>query len=635
MKVENNEKNISKENQNRHKVMRDPRAFRKDSNVALAVTNIKLALEGSFSLRKYKERGPIQIVCVKNPHTEEVEERIRDGHNRTMAAILAIESKELPEDTQLEFLNVTEDVAREKFGQNRDYLTDEEYYIVLGEETKRKEELAWRRMAGHLFTDWRRWVGDDVANDFSALAALYTLRKEEYRMRTFQEIIVHNAIERSSTPVTTGVEDEKSETTAKIKTGLKTMASRILRTGLSYDEVALAGFELVTSAYEDIGDEIKESEIQGLLLLPEIGSKSISSSRYTEVVQLLSSAFRRITKDESDTNTKATEDKNRREVLTIMDLISSSKIGIKEMRSILDDADGRSITEKYRELIWNIGIKTISDVTKDRTKIKTDKSDSEGINAVTTVTALETLLASLSNLGEEKLELNTRLKMLGALSQIQDILIDQEELEEVERKIIKTARAFKKMLIIFEEDELGSNARTALENVVIELQRLGVTYSTVEGVNELDSELDVLPTVAKISRQARKQREERKHVPDYVIKYPFEIFNAKWKDYKACRDDPNEVNVTGLAQFPARTLCHSCPVMHECLAADLHKGIKSLQRVGNTENEPPLEKVVVYVRGGMLAEERVSLLYSNPLKANKIITDVNVARMYQTSRLKL
>lgn len=322
----------------------DPLYFIKDPNLALATTNLGKALDGPFSLKLYQKRGPIEIVDVLNPLTEEIEHRIRNGHNRTAAAIDAKRKGELPPDAKLEFLNTTGDVKQRRFPghEERNYLTDEEYYILLGDEAKTKEELAFRRMASHLFTDWRRWVGDNVAQEFPALAALHILSRDVYSMQSQNEVYVRNAIDLSKTGIMGGEDEEKRE---KLKEGLKAMATRVIASGLSYRAVRFAGFELVTAGYEDIGEETRRHEILGLLALQDISGKVADEEQRAELGRRLIATFEGIKKPGAKGTDIRTED-----VRAIINALTAQNFDYADLFSFFDPVRREKLKVRYNKI---------------------------------------------------------------------------------------------------------------------------------------------------------------------------------------------------------------------------------------------------------------------------------------------
>lgn len=389
-------------------VKHDPRFFKQDAGIALATTNLSAALDGGvFDLGRYRIEGRCSVLRVKNPLTEEIEERLRDGHHRTASAIIEIESGRLAP-TEIEYADVTQYTLRKRFSKLKsEYLTDKEYYEVLGEETKNKKELTFRRMAAHLFTDWRRWAGDDMAREFPALAALHTLGNKDYGIRTLNEAYVHGAIDSSGREIMVDEDDEKRE---KLKSGLKAMATRVIASGLGYTEVRFAGFELVTRGYEDIGEDIRREQISGLLVLPEIASKLANEEQRAELTSRFITTLEGIKKPKGKIADTRLED-----VAGIITAITSQDFGYDDFLDFFNSDSGEDVKTRFNRIkdrkdtvrfrsaqqIGNKGRKEEQKAgrkTEGRTSRKTVVHDEQGSSTVSS----EKVIATLRGLVEEQ-----------------------------------------------------------------------------------------------------------------------------------------------------------------------------------------------------------------------------------------
>ncbi len=544
----------------------------------------------------------------------------------------------LPLITTLEILKEIKGVGKISMDQNDYYRKDQERKTFLdyyNNKPASEKEYLLRHTAARIFSDWRTWVGDDIANDFPALTALYTLRKYAELINAGKEVTLHKTIGNGRLKIPIISEDD-SKKTKKLKNGLIKLVNRILATGLDYDEIVFAGFELITAAYEDIREEVKTAEIKGILALPEVDCKFVPKSRDAYLYEtqresmgsLLLSAYRSITKpDEKDV--KKENNKKRRDVKSIIGTLSNPELGFEDSMFILDTSNRGSIYERYRKIIDGIHIRKMSE-----TKRGNRPSPEQGI-----IKAAHTLEQALTLFGEEGLSSEAQTVVAGVIERAQGKIGEPAEGETLEQKIIATAQDLEEALRDLDEDKSVAVIKPALESAIRQAQQLGIFVDITSTVGEITrrDDWDILPILAAISHQASLHKAQGGSVPGNIIKEPYQIFNANWEQYRACRNDLDAVNVDGLINQRRAILkfCRGCLVRMECETADFEIGITALENVrSRRERAARLEEVIQGVRGGMSSDERKHFLYERPDLVKLIVKGVKEARVYQTPHLE-
>jgi len=610
----------------------DPRSLMR-GNVAYKIIDPTRTMVGGIFLPEYYEKARSEVLRVQNPLTGQVEPRTKDGHHRIASGAVYM-------DTHPDYVFLAHDVTditlRENYqGRQEDYLTEQQYYAEIGEATKAHGEIEFRRMAGHILSDWRGWVGDDVAERFPALAALHTLGRDMYQVRTLNEVVIHQAIDASEMAIM-GNEDGVSKT--KLKEGLKAMASRILVTGLGYDELAFAGFQLVTSAYEDIGEEERAHEIQGLLSLRDVDNRLASrvqtpdmhEQQKSRLSTLLTNAFQSITEPgENETDHRGEE------IRAIVSSLANTDISYRDLTFILDTSQAGSINDRFKQIKVSEQLKAKGErgSSADVTKIRA-RSGEKDANQVVLVTADE-LGKALMRFSNDPTKLSD-----AARSAVSRVIRQAQRLGVIEGDIRARPQGENgRPVTAVSQDAIRDSSQSASAPE-------GYVWIPSRGQYMRKELAQIIPILQSIAGSAKKIRVDGGYVPEYITEYPYEVFTRDWQQYANCKDDPDAMDVEGAEQNNAVVTCKGCPVRRSCLADELNHGIEVLENpfagdaettdierpdvVEAADTDSAIEMSQVYVRGGMVARDRRALLRQAPDEARKIIKDVKDATSFQT-----
>lgn len=253
-------------------------------------------------------------------------------------------------------------------------LTMEQYLRAVVPPTVEHSEIADDRIAAHLIRAWEGIVGKEIAEQFSAIAALSFLANDNISIAT--DALLKKTLEAQPTIIGKITGDDRK----RVKEALISVASIVRQAKRSRRDIAQAGYFLVATGSPVIGGQ-KESQrqIYGLLHHPVVEGKIVRASQpglaaeqvRVELGRLMATAFTRFADDRAMLAEliKASEDP----VLSLnqlMDVLSSSdprqnytnlvqdtnRIKLKDeyLRSVKRD----EVTPTERRLIENLGHKT-------------------------------------------------------------------------------------------------------------------------------------------------------------------------------------------------------------------------------------------------------------------------------------
>lgn len=159
-------------------------------------------------------------------------------------------------------------VPPQKKTEGRDYLEVDEWLRAVVPPTVEHSRIAPDRIAAHLINGWGNMVGPEVANKFSALAAISLLDSPNVPIAT------DNMLDRFLRSQTQLIPEENDEERRIAQKGLMEMASIIRQTKLLRRRIAESAFVLVSAGSEVIGGESQSlRQVYGLLNTVEANGK--------------------------------------------------------------------------------------------------------------------------------------------------------------------------------------------------------------------------------------------------------------------------------------------------------------------------------------------------------------------------
>lgn len=247
-----------------------PSQFVTDRNFAFSVLDDKALTNGRFIRSLY---NPVDLLRVRDA-AGNVTRRLRDGHNRMYGAYLV-------ETGQVEFTNeieraesnieglegrdITDLIIASKYSDQpgKKELTVAEYLDEVVDFAK--NDMKEMRMAAHMISEWETQVGSEIADRFTALAAIGMLG-----FSPLGDLRPTKLEERLRSSNTTFVVGETLEARETIIEGLVQFAGVSRDKSLPYADVAHAAFDL---AAKELSDEALQKQVGGLLALPAIEEK--------------------------------------------------------------------------------------------------------------------------------------------------------------------------------------------------------------------------------------------------------------------------------------------------------------------------------------------------------------------------
>lgn len=240
---------------------------------------------------------PPQVVRVRTytPAGEVIRTFVVDGMTRTKYAS-DHQAESAPDDPNFKFnLIPVRDVTRsllqnpevvlaeerEEEGQGVEAITMLQYLRAVIPPTIEHSEIASDRIAAHLINGWENMVGADVANRFSATAALKVLTNDKIYRATERDLQKELSNQRAL------FAGESIGQRARVQQALLEMASIIRQTKRFPQEIARAAFFLVGTTSPVIGEEAgTRREIYGLLHLPAVEEKLATFEQIGEREQM-------------------------------------------------------------------------------------------------------------------------------------------------------------------------------------------------------------------------------------------------------------------------------------------------------------------------------------------------------------
>lgn len=254
----------------------NPSDLMKDNPAALIVnqTMYKRIAAGEFSPVRCGKPQAARVKTYSAEHGEVIRLFVTDGLTRTKYVndhyLDEIQHKHPGWKFRVE--DMTEEILKDitiVFPQERQAdqqaLTMLQYLRAIVEPTKIHAEIAPDRIAAHLINGWEVMVGKELAEKFSATAALSFLAETTVAERMLRDHL------RKQTQLVVGIDEEADK---KLRQSLLDVAAVIREAGLDSGVTAKSAFLLVGVHSPVIGGERKaREEIYGVLYSPEVDSK--------------------------------------------------------------------------------------------------------------------------------------------------------------------------------------------------------------------------------------------------------------------------------------------------------------------------------------------------------------------------
>lgn len=256
----------------------DPAELMRDNPAALIVnqTMYQRISAGGFNPRRCGQPQVARVKTYSPEHGEVIRLFIIDGLTRTKYVNdhLGEIQRENPEwkfqveDFTEELIKDTTIVFPHERQAGQQELTMVQYLRAIVEPTKVHAQIAPNRIAAHLINGWKVMVGQELAEKFSATAALSFLTET-----TINENMLRSELRDRKLVV--GIDDEAGE---RLCQALVDMASVIRGAGLDQREVTKSAFLLLSTLSPVIGGERRtREEIYGLLYSPEVERKLLQA----------------------------------------------------------------------------------------------------------------------------------------------------------------------------------------------------------------------------------------------------------------------------------------------------------------------------------------------------------------------
>lgn len=217
-------------------------------------------------------------------------------------------------------------------GQNE--LTVLQYLRAVVPYTVVHSKIAPDRIAAHLINGWESMVGEELAQKFSALAALNFLANGDVSQATRKVLNVYVKSQEEEIMANETVEERD-----KLVEKLYEMTSLLNRAAVSREAVALQAFLLVSAKSPVIGGEQEaRKQIYGLINLPEVNRKlakkypgeklELAKTRIIELGNRLTAVFQRFSRQPNGSEI----------VEFITGALRDPEIGLEQLFQILDSA---------------------------------------------------------------------------------------------------------------------------------------------------------------------------------------------------------------------------------------------------------------------------------------------------------
>lgn len=261
-----------------HLIEVNPAALMQDNPAALIVnqTMYQRILAGGFNPIRCGEPQVARVKTYSPEHDEAIRLFVIDGLTRTKFVNDHLDEIQCKhpgwrfqvEDMTEEVIKDTTIVLPHERREGYQELTMVQYLRAIVEPTKAHAQIAPGRIAAHLINGWEVIVGQELAEKFSATAALSFLTET-----TINENMLRGELRDRKLVV--GIDDEAGE---RLRQALVDMASVIRGAGLDQREVTKSAFLLLGTLSPVIGGERRtREEIYGLLYGPEVERKLLQA----------------------------------------------------------------------------------------------------------------------------------------------------------------------------------------------------------------------------------------------------------------------------------------------------------------------------------------------------------------------
>lgn len=330
----------------------DPTEIMRENPAALIVNKESYDRMGAhFSPVQFDPPQVVMVQAFDSQHGNVTKPFVLDGMTRTkFVADNAAEIEKAHPGFKFHYRNVTTSavqnpsiVLKSERVSNQTALSMVQYLRAIIPPTVEHTQIASDRIAAHLINGWENMVGHDIAQKYSALAALSLLGLYTINIATddaLQKDLSRQVLMAEETP----------EDRAKLQDGLLQMGQIIRQTRLVRAEITRAAFMLVASQSEVIGgEEEARKQVYGLLHTAEVDRKlaeafESSSQREQQRDKLSKLVF--------EAFAKAKEKPNASEINgTIETTLRDGVLSFEHMIQILADEDPVTKYDNAREEI--------------------------------------------------------------------------------------------------------------------------------------------------------------------------------------------------------------------------------------------------------------------------------------------
>ncbi len=255
----------------------DPTTLMQDNPAALIVNKESYRLMASkFSPGRFDAPQVARVVTYSAEGEEVIKDFIVDGMTRTK---YVYDNRARIEQENPGFVFTVNDITQDVIGNSdvvpasekkdgQDALTLVQYMRAVIPPTVEHTKIAPDRIAAHLINGWRSMVGDQIAERYSAVAALNLLTHPNTNIATDQ------ALQRELQKQLNRMAGETEEERDRLQDALVQMAQIIRQSKINKPEVAKAAYVLVASGSEVIGGEKETArQIYGMLHSPNVEQK--------------------------------------------------------------------------------------------------------------------------------------------------------------------------------------------------------------------------------------------------------------------------------------------------------------------------------------------------------------------------
>lgn len=295
------ERESSRSPENKRLIQISPVDLMRDNPAALIVNQQKYdIMAAGFDRAAFQEPQVARVETFSAEHGRVVKLFVVDGHTRTKFVIDNQEKlvKEHPEFI-FQVQDVTDSALRNSYymqGERtpgQDALTIVQYLRAVVPPTVAHQGIVKDRMASHLINAWENMVGNGLAEEYSAIAALSLLAHPSIN------ITDDKALKRSLGPQQKIMVNESIDERVKLEKGLLEMATIVRETwrlsGVHRGEIARAAFELVSAESPVIGGEqAARAALFGLLRSPEVNRKLEDAFGTTAITEAMRDQLDRV-----------------------------------------------------------------------------------------------------------------------------------------------------------------------------------------------------------------------------------------------------------------------------------------------------------------------------------------------------